>query len=136
MGSVTPKACSRSSPVAIFGRNARFCSSLPKRSSVPIVYIWAWQPLPLLPLRCISSRIAQAAAIGSPWPPYSVGISAERYPCLVRSSTNSLGYARSRSLARQYSPGYCLHSDRTASLVHRPSASICHSSRYLTSPYD
>ena len=43
VGSVTPKACSRSSPLAIRGRYAAFCSGLPWRSSVPIVYICAWQ---------------------------------------------------------------------------------------------
>ena len=29
VGSVPPKACNRSSPVAIFGRYSRFCASLP-----------------------------------------------------------------------------------------------------------
>jgi hypothetical protein len=51
VGSVTPKACSRNSPVATFGRYRAFCSSLPCRSRVPMVYIWAWQPPPLQPAR-------------------------------------------------------------------------------------
>mmetsp|Transcript_10926 Transcript_10926/g.31028 ORF Transcript_10926/g.31028 Transcript_10926/m.31028 type:complete len:213 (-) Transcript_10926:300-938(-) len=38
-GSLTPKAWSRSSPEAIFGRNSSFCASLPCRSTVPMVYI-------------------------------------------------------------------------------------------------
>jgi hypothetical protein len=43
VGSVTPNACSRNSPLAIFGSHFAFCASLPCRSSVPMVYIWAWQ---------------------------------------------------------------------------------------------
>ena len=78
VGSVTPNACSRNSPLAIFGSHFAFCSSLPCRSSVPMVYIWAWQPPPLQPARWISSRIAAAADIFSPAPPYSSGISTER----------------------------------------------------------
>ena len=51
VGSVTPNACSRSSPDAIFGRYAAFCSSLPCRSSAPMVYIWAWHAAALPPER-------------------------------------------------------------------------------------
>ena len=40
-GSVTPKACSRRSPLAIFGRYCCFCASLPWRSTVPMMYICA-----------------------------------------------------------------------------------------------
>src|SRR4029450_1887618 len=48
LGSVTPKAWRRSSPVAIFGRYVFFCASEPCRSTVPMMYIWAWQA-PALP---------------------------------------------------------------------------------------
>jgi hypothetical protein len=41
VGSVTPKAWSLSAPAAMSGRKRRFCSSLPWRRTVPIVYIWA-----------------------------------------------------------------------------------------------
>ena len=60
VGSVTPNACSRSSPLAICGSHFAFCSSLPCRSTVPMVYIWAWQAPALQPARWISSRIAVA----------------------------------------------------------------------------
>ena len=60
------------------GRYRAFCSSLPWRSNVPIVYIWAWQAAPLQPDAWISSMMAAAARIGSPLPPYSSGISAAR----------------------------------------------------------
>ena len=73
VGSVTPNACSRSSPVAIFGRNARFCASEPCRSSVPIVYICAWQAPALPPLRLISSRMIEASVTPRPEPPYVLG---------------------------------------------------------------
>src|SRR6202165_3246207 len=91
VGSVTPNACSRNSPLAIFGRHFSFCSSLPWRRSVPMVYIWAWQPPPLHPERWISSRIAAAADNFSPAPPYSSGINTERYPACVDASTNAWG---------------------------------------------
>ena len=78
VGSVTPNACSRNLPLAILGRYCAFWASLPCRSTVPIVYIWAWQPPPLQPARWISSRIAAAAESFSPEPPYSSGISTER----------------------------------------------------------
>ncbi len=91
LGSVTPKACSRNSPLAIFGSHFAFCSSLPCRNSVPMVYIWAWQPPPLHPARWISSRMAAAADSFSPAPPYSSGINTERYPTLVSASTKALG---------------------------------------------
>ena len=39
VGSLTPKAWSRNCPPAMFGRYARFCSSDPWRSNVPIVYM-------------------------------------------------------------------------------------------------
>jgi hypothetical protein len=41
VGSVTPKACSRSLPAAICGSQRDFCSALPCRNKVPMVYIWA-----------------------------------------------------------------------------------------------
>ena len=47
-GSVTPKAWSRRAPVAIFGRYSLFCAAEPCRSTVPMMYIWAWQA-PALP---------------------------------------------------------------------------------------
>ncbi len=78
VGSVTPNACSRNSPLAIFGSHCAFWASLPCRSSVPMVYIWAWQPPPLQPARWISSRIAAAAESFSPAPSYSSGISTDR----------------------------------------------------------
>ena len=68
-GSVTPKACRRSSPLAIRGRYCCFCASLPWRSKVPMMYIWAWQALALPPERWISSRMAAAADRVSPEPP-------------------------------------------------------------------
>jgi hypothetical protein len=78
VGSVTPNACSRSSPEAILGRYRRFCSSEPCRSTVPMMYICAWQAAPLQPARWISSRIAAPAETPSPEPPYSSGISTAR----------------------------------------------------------
>ena len=78
VGSVTPKAWRRSFPEAIFGRYSLFCASLPCLSTVPIVYIWAWQAAPLPPDFWISSRIAAAADMPSPLPPYSSGIRTER----------------------------------------------------------
>ena len=41
VGSVTPKACSRSSPRAIAGKKAVFCAAEPCRNKVPMVYICA-----------------------------------------------------------------------------------------------
>ena len=78
VGSVTPNAWSRSSPVAIFGRYCRFCASLPCRSSVPMMYICACVAAPFAPLAWISSRIAHAALSPRPLPPYSSGIRHER----------------------------------------------------------
>jgi hypothetical protein len=78
VGSVTANACSRSSPLAIRGRNCRFCASDPWRSSVPIVYICAWHAAALPPLRLISSRMIDASVTPRPDPPYSSGISAAR----------------------------------------------------------
>ena len=78
VGSLTPNACSRSSPAAIFGRYSRFCASEPWRSSVPIVYICAWQAPELPPLRLISSRMIDASVMPRPEPPNSSGISAAR----------------------------------------------------------
>ena len=60
------------------GRYLRFCASLPCRSTVPIVYICAWQAAALHGLSWIVSSTAQAAESGSPEPPYSSGISAAR----------------------------------------------------------
>jgi len=39
------------SPLATPGSHFAFCSSLPCRNTVPMVYIWAWQPPPLQPAR-------------------------------------------------------------------------------------
>ncbi len=77
-GSVMPKDCSLSSPLAIFGRYFLFCASLQWRSTVPMVYICAWQAAPFAPLRWISSRIAAAAESPRPAPPYSSGMRQER----------------------------------------------------------
>ncbi len=60
------------------GRYFFFCASLPCRSTVPMVYICAWQAAALQGLSWIVSSTAQAALIGRPEPPYSSGISAER----------------------------------------------------------
>ena len=49
VGSVTPKACSRTSPVAIFGSHWDFWASEPCRSTVPMVYIWACRAAALQP---------------------------------------------------------------------------------------
>ena len=78
VGSVTPKACKRNSPVAILGRYFCFCSSEPCRSTVPIVYIWAWQAEPWQPLSQTVSRITEPARSERPEPPYSSGISAAK----------------------------------------------------------
>ncbi len=43
-----------------------------------MTYIWAWQAAPLQPSAWIVSRIAAAAVMPSPEPPYSYGISTER----------------------------------------------------------
>src|SRR6202020_2092300 len=66
--------------------------------------LWAGRSAPLQPSRGISSRIADAAASGSPAPPHSWGISAARYPASVSAATNSTGYSLVRSSARQYYP--------------------------------
>ena len=58
MGSVTPNACSRSSPEAMPGRYFRFCASLPCRSTVPMVYICAWHAAALHGLSWIVSSTA------------------------------------------------------------------------------
>ena len=91
VGSVTPNACSRSSPAAICGSQRAFCAALPCRSSVPMVYICAWQAAPLQPAAWISSMMAAAAVMVSPLPPYSSGISAARKPASVSAATNSVG---------------------------------------------
>ena len=78
VGSVTPNACSRSSPLAIFGRYSRFCSSEPCRSSVPMMYICAWHAAALPPERLTSSRMIAASVMPSPEPPYCSGIRAAR----------------------------------------------------------
>jgi hypothetical protein len=83
-GSVTPKAWSLSSPEAIFGRYALFCSSDPCRSRVPMMYICAWQAPELPPERLTSSRMTDASVTPSPEPPYASGIRAARYPAPVR----------------------------------------------------
>ena len=43
-----------------------------------MVYIWAWQALPLQPEDWMVSRIAAAPDRPRPEPPYSSGISTER----------------------------------------------------------
>ena len=78
MGSVTPNACSLSAPEAMPGRYFCFCAALPCRSTVPIVYICAWQAAALQPVSWMVSRMAQPADSGRPAPPYSSGISAPR----------------------------------------------------------
>ena len=60
--------------------SARFCSSSPWRSSVPIVYIWAWHALALPPAALTSSRMTAACSRPRPLPPYSVGISTASRP--------------------------------------------------------
>ena len=91
VGSVTPKAWRRSSPAAIAGRYACFCSSLPWRRSVPMTYICAWQAAAFPPDAFTSSRIALAVARSRPPPPYSSGMSAASQPALVSAATNSSG---------------------------------------------
>ncbi len=68
-GSVTAKACSRTSPEVMGGSQRVFCASEPCRSTTPMVYIWAWQAAPLPPERWISSSTAAAADRGRPAPP-------------------------------------------------------------------
>ena len=82
-GSVTPNACRRSSPLAILGRRRSFCSALPCRRIVPIVYICAWHAAELQPEALTSSRMTFAAARPSPAPPCSSGISAASQPSSV-----------------------------------------------------
>ena len=55
-----------------------------------MMYICAWQAAPLQPSDCTVSRIAAAAESGRPEPPYSSGISTERYPASV-SARDELG---------------------------------------------
>jgi hypothetical protein len=50
-------------------------------------------------------------------PPYSSGISTPSMPASVSALTNSVGYFRSRSSARQYSPGKRAHSARTEARI-------------------
>ena len=61
------------------------------QSSVPIVYICAWQAAPLPPGAWISSMIAAAADMVSPLPPYSSGMSAARKPASVSAATKASG---------------------------------------------
>ena len=77
-GSVTPKAWSRSSPVAIFGRYFRFWAGEPCRKTVPMMYICAWHAAALPPFAWIVSRMSAPSAIGSPAPPNSAGMRAAR----------------------------------------------------------
>jgi hypothetical protein len=49
VGSVTPKACSRRLAAGDLRQVRSFCAWLPCRSTVPMVYIWAWQAPPLQP---------------------------------------------------------------------------------------
>ena len=69
VGSETPKACKRNSPVAIRGRYSCFCSSLPYFSSVFMMYICACADAPLHPAAWISSIITAASSSFSPDPP-------------------------------------------------------------------
>ena len=116
VGSVTPNACSRTSPEAIRGSQRRFCSSEPCRSSVPMTYICAWQAAALPPERLTSSSTTLAWPMPSPPPPYSSGISAASQPPAVSAATNSCGYA-SGSRPRQYSTPKPSQSERTASRI-------------------
>ena len=59
-------------------------------STVPIVYICAWQAAPLQPAQWISSSTAAAAEMGSPLPPNPSGTRMERYPASVSAATNSV----------------------------------------------
>ena len=90
-GSVTPKACRRSSPAAMAGRYLAFWASEPWRRSVPITYIWAWQADGLPPDAEISSSTMAATVSGAPPPPYSSGIRVPSQPCWARVLTNSSG---------------------------------------------
>ena len=85
------------------------------------MYICAWQAPELQPDALISSRIALAAVSERPAPPYSSGMSAASQPFSVSAWTNASGY-RSGSSSRQYSPGYCAQSSRTAARI-SPSSS-------------
>jgi hypothetical protein len=73
------------------GSHWRFCCIDPCRSSVPIMYICAWQAPPLQPLAWTSSSTAAAALNPRPLPPYSSGIKAPRNPASVSADTNSVG---------------------------------------------
>ena len=86
-GSVTPNACRRSAPLAIFGRMACFCASLPCCITLAIVYICAWQTAALPPFRFISSMITQAFIKPRPAPPYWSGINAASQPAPAIAST-------------------------------------------------
>ena len=91
VGSVTPNACRRNSPEAIFGRYRAFCAALPCRSSVPIVYICAWQAPPLQPEAWISSRMAAAAVMAEAAAAEFLGDERGEEPASVSAATNSVG---------------------------------------------
>ena len=91
LGSVTAIDCSRSSPLAIFGRYFSFCAVEPWRNSVFMLYIWPWQQPALPPERVTSSMITLASVRLRAEPPYSSGISAAIQPALVSASTKASG---------------------------------------------
>ena len=82
VGSVTANDCSRSSPVAIFGRYLRFCSADPCRSTrAHVVH------LPMARARVAARAVDllhdhRRFGEREPEPPYSSGISAESQPAL------------------------------------------------------
>ncbi len=77
-----------------------------------MVYIWAWHGAALPPERLISSRINPASSTPRPAPPYCSGIRAASQPASVSARTNSSGYWRASSAARQYSGGNFPQSSR------------------------
>ena len=92
-GSVTPIACSRSSPLAIFGSHWAFCAAEPCRSSVPILYIWPWHAPALPPARLISSMITDASASPSPDPPILLRDQRRQPPRLGQRRDEGIGIA-------------------------------------------
>ncbi|MDT4833798.1 hypothetical protein FQZ97_674190 [compost metagenome] len=101
VGSVTPIDCRRRSPAASAGRYLRFCSSLPFRSRVNMLYSCPCTVPELPPQRLTSSRITEASARPRPEPPYSAGTIADSQPALAMASTKASGKPFSSSILRQ-----------------------------------
>ena len=91
VGSVTPKACSRRSPDAIFGRNLRLLlgAAVPQHRAHRVHLRVAGGAVAARAMDLLEDRRRGAEA--KPEPPYSSGIRTERKPASVRRSTNAVG---------------------------------------------